>query len=309
MNRLAGIIVAVVGLLIAVLSALKVTAGLTSTGIILILFGLLIIGLSFIPKPESIDTPRMSTPETLAGIFYAPTEVFQNLRRHPRWLVAILLMSVFSAVYVNLFMYRLTPDRVANYAIDKTLEMPMIANNEEARKGVETGRAKALEDNRNPILRAGQAVNGFVGQVFLYAFFGAIFFLFALAMGGKMNYWQAFSAAVYAGFPIAVIRFVLSSIILFIKDPIDVHPIMGQTSLVQDSLNFLVVPAENPVIFVLLSTFSLLMFYWLWLNATGLKNTGENVSSSTAWTATVAIYGVMVILGVLSAFLFPSFIS
>ncbi len=309
MNRLAGIIVAVVGLLLTVLSVLKVTAGLTSTGVALLLLGLLMIGLSFVPKPESSETPRMSTAETLGAIFYAPTEVFQNLRRHPRWLVAVLVMSVLSAIFLNLFMYRLTPDRVANYAIDKTLEMSFIANNEDARKGVELGRAQALEDNKNPVIRAGQVVNSFVGQVFLYAFLGAVFFVFALVMGGQMNYWQAFSAAVYAGFPIAVIRFVLNSIVLFIKDPIDIHPILGQSTLIQDNLGFLVVPADNPVIFVLLSSFSLLMFYWIWLNSTGLKNAGEKVSSGTAWTATITIFVVMLLLGLVSALFFPSFIS
>ncbi len=309
MNRLAGIIIAVAGFLLAVLSAAKVTNGLTSTGILLVLLGLLVIGLSFVPKPDVVETPRMSTAETLAGIFYAPTEVFQNLRRHPRWLVAVLIMSVFSAIFLNLFMYRLTPDRVTNHTIDKTLEMPMIANNEESRKNVEIGRAQALADNKNPILRAGQAVNSLVGQVFLYAFLGAVFFVFALAMGGQMNYWQAFSAAVYAVFPIAVIRFVLGSIILFLKDPIDIHPILGQSSLIQDSLSFLVVPAQNPVIFVLLGSFGLLMFYWLWLNATGIKNAGEKVSNGTAWTATLTIYGVMVLLGVLFTWAFPGFIS
>jgi Yip1 domain len=309
MNRLAGIVIAVVGLLLTILSVVKVTAGLTSTGVCLILLGILVIGLSFVPKPDPIETPRMSTPETLAGMFYAPSEVFQNLRRHPRWLVAVLTMSVLSAVFFNAFMYRLTPDRVTNYAIDKTLEMSMIANNEEARKGVEVGRAQALEDNKNPVLRAGQAVNGFVGQVFLYAFLAAVYFVFALAMGGQMNYWQAFSAAVYAAFPMSIIRFVLSSIILFIKDPIDIHPIMGQTSLVQDSLNFLVAPAEHPVIFVLLSSFSLLMFYWVWLNSTGLKNAGEKVTSTIAWSATITIFVALLLLGLVSALLFPSFIS
>jgi hypothetical protein len=309
MNRVAGIIVAVVGLIIVALSVLKVTPGLTSTGVSLILLGALVIGLSFVPRPDPEDAPRMSTAETLTGIFYAPAEVFQNLRRHPRWLAALLLMSVMSVIFYNLFLFRLTPERVTNYAIDKTLEMPMVANNEEARKQVEAGRAQALADNKNPVLRAGQAVNSFVGQVFLYAFLGAVFFLFALAMGGKMNYWQAFSAAVYAYFPVAAIRFVLNSIILFIKDPTDIHPILGQSAMIQDNLSFLVTPSENPVLYTLLAAFSLLTFYWLWLNAIGLKNAGERVTSSIAWTATIAIFLLMVTLGVVMAFLFPSFIS
>lgn len=309
MNRLAGIIVAIIGIILIVLSFLKLIPVLTWTGICLILLGLLMVGLSFVPKPDTGDTPRMSTAETLAAIFYSPGEVFQNLRRHPRWLASLLIMSVFSAIFFNLFLYRLTPDRVTNYAIDKTLEMSLIANNEEARKGVEAGRPQALEQNKNPVLRGGQAVNSFVGQVFLYAFIALVFFIFALAMGGQINYWQAFSAAVYAGFPVTIIKFVLSSIILFIKDPTDIHPIMGQTSLVQDNLGFLFNAAQNPVIFVLLSSFSLLTFYWMWLNATGLKTTGEKVSSSIAWTATITIFVLTLLLGLTIALMFPSFIS
>ncbi len=309
MNRLAGIVIAIIGVIVIVLSVLKVFPGLTQTGISLTLLGILMIGLSFVGKPETDDTPRMSTAETLTAIFYSPGEVFQNLRRHPRWLAALLIMSVLSVVFFNLFLYQLTPERVTNYAIDKTLEMPMIANNEAARKNIEAGRAQTIEQNKNPVLRGGQAVNTFVGQVFLYAFFGLIFFLFALAMGGVMNYWQAFSAAVYASFPVSVIKFVLNSIILFIKDPTDIHPILGQNSLIQDNLNFLVSPSSNPVLYSLLSAISLLVIYSLWLNATGLKNTGEKVSPTIAWSATLTVFVIMVLFGAMMSWMFSGFMS
>lgn len=307
MNRLAGIIVAAIGLLIAVLGALKVLPGLTQTGVLLILFGGLIIGLSFVDKPEADAAPRMSTAETLTKIFYAPAEVFQNLRRHPRWLVAALIMSLCSVIYTNAFMHRLTPERVVNYAIDKTKEMSFL--DEKMRAEIENGRADAIEENKNPVRRAAQAVASFIGLVFWIAFLAAIFFLFVLAMGGKLNYWQAFSATTYAIFPIAVIRNVLSLIILHLKDPTDIHPIIGQSSLVQDSLNFVVKSADSPVLFTLLSSISILGFYWIWLNATGLKNAGEKVTPTTAWTSVLSVWLLGVVLGVLMALLFPSFLS
>lgn len=307
MNRIAGIVITVVGLIIAVLSFLKVIPALIGAGISLVLLGALMIGLSFVGKPDAEGVPRMSTLETLTGIFYAPTEVFQNLRRHPRWLIAVLVMSILSAVYFNAFLYRLTPERVTNYSIDKTLEMPMM--NDEARKKIEENRADSIAANKNPVLRAGQAVNGFVGQVFLYAFLGAVFLVFALAMGGKINYWQAFSAAAYASFPIAVIRFVLNTVILFIKDPTDIHPIIGQGSLIQDNLNFLTTSSQSPVLYTLLSSFSLLAFYWIWMNVTGLKNAGERVSPTTAWAATLTVFFVGVVLSVLAAWMFSGFMS
>lgn len=309
MNRLAGIVVAVIGFLVAVLSVLKVIPNLTSTGVVMILLGGLIIGLSFVNRPDPEGAERMSTPESLLNIFVAPTEVFQNLRRHPRWLAALLIMSLLGAVFANLFFYRLGPERVANFAIDKTLEMPMIQNNEQARKGIEESRPQAIADAKNPVVRAGQAISSFAGSVFLTAFAALIFFVFALALGGKMNFWQAFSATVYAMFPVAVLRFILNTVILFVKDPTDIHPITGQSNLIQDNLNFLLAASEHPVLYTIVGMFGLLWFYWIWLNATGLKNTGERVPSSAAWTATLSVFFLMVILAALAAFMFPSFIS
>lgn len=307
MNRIAGIIVAVIGLIIVALSLLKVLPGITGTGVALILLGGLMIGLSFVAPPDSEQTPRMTTAETLAKIFYAPAAVFQNLRRHPRWLVAVLIMTFVSAVYSNAFIYRLTPERVANYTIDKTKEMSMM--NDEARKQVEAGRPDAVDENANPVKRAGQAVNSFVGWVFWSAFLAALFFLFALAMGGKINYWQAFSAAVYSMLPVAVISQILNLIVLFSKDPDEIHPILGQSSLVQDSLNFLAAPATSPVLYSLLSMFGIFMFYQIWLRVVGLKNAGEQINSTTAWSAALTIWVVGLVLSVVLALLFPSFLS
>ncbi len=309
MNRLAGIIVAAVGLIIAVLSILKVVPGLTGAGVSLILFGGLLIGLSFVDKPPVEETERMSTVATLGNIFVSPGEVFTNLRRHPRWLVALLVMTVLSATYSNLFLNRLGPDRIANYAIDKTLEMGMVRDNEEAKKRVEEGRPQAIADMKSPIVRSGQAVSGMAWSFIGYSFLALIFFLFALAMGGKLNFWQALSVAVYAGFPMAVIRFVLNTVILYLKDPTDIHPLIGQQSLIQDNLNFLVLASEHPVIYTLLSSISLLAIYWVWMVVVGLKNGGERVSGSTAWSAALSVFAGLLLLGVTAAVLFPSFMS
>ncbi len=307
MNRLAGIIVAGLGFVVAVLSILKVVPGLTGTGVVMILFGGLIIGLSFINRPESDGTERMSTPSTLANIFISPSDVFRNLRRHPRWLVAMFVMSILSATYANLFINQLGAERVINFSVDKTLEIQWM--NDDARRGIEAGRATAIADAKNPIIRAGQAVSGFAASVFGFAVLAGVFMLFALAMGGKLNFWQAFSAVIYAVFPISIIKFILNTTVLFLKDPADVHPVLGQQSLIQDNLSFLVIPSEHPVLFTLLGSVSLILIYWIWMNATGLKNAGERVSGSVAWTATLTMYALLICFGVAMAFLFPGFIS
>ena len=309
MNRLAGIVVAAVGLAISVLAVLKVLPGLTGPGVLLILTGGLVIGLSFVPRPNADGDERMSTPATLLNIFLSPGKVFRNLRRHPRWLVALIIMSFLSAVYFNLFLYRLTPDLVTNYTIDKSLEMSYVQNNEKVRTSIEEGRPKALEDQKNPLIRGAQAVSGFCGALFGYAFLAAVFFLFVMAMGGQMNYLQALSAVIYAAFPVSVIRFILNSILLFLKDPSDIHPVRGQSTLIQDNLNFLVSPADHPVIFSILGVLGVLWFYWVWLNAIGIKDAGEKVSGSMAWTVALGVYVMLILLVGISGFLFGNFIS
>lgn len=307
MNRLAGIVVAVVGLVVAILGVMKIVPGLTQPGIALILLGGLVIGLSFIDKPESDGTPRMSTPETLLNIFISPADTFRNLRHHPRWLVAALIITILSAVFTNLFLYRLTPERVTNFAIDKTMEMPMM--NDQARQQIEAGRQDAINQNKDPIIKAGQAASSFAASVLKYCVYALIFLGFALAMGGKINFWQAFSVAVYAAFPVSIIHSILSSIILFLKDPADIHPILGQGNLVQDNLSFLFSPSASPALYTFAAYFSLLWLYWVWLVVTGLKNTGENVSGSTAWTTALSVFGILLLLGVASSVLFSGFMS
>jgi len=307
MNRIAGIVTAALGLVVAVLSITRVVPGLTPTGVILILVGGLVIGLSFIDQPDNEGVERMSTPSTLGNIFISPSEVFANLRRHPRWLVAALIMAIMSATYTNLFMNRLTPERITNFTIDKTLEMPMM--NDDARREIEKTREQTIADAKNPVTRVGQSVSSFAGSIFGYAFLALVFMLFTMAMGGKIHFWQAFAGVIYAAFPVAVIRFILNTLVLHLKAPEEIHPILGQQTLIQDNLNFLVVPAENPVIFTFLGMLSLLAFYWLWLNATGLKNAGEKVTSTIAWSATIGVYVVLMLLGVAMAALFPGFIS
>jgi len=310
MNRLAGIVSAVLGLIVIVLTVLKVVPGMWGTGLLLILVGVIAIGLSFVSGPEEDGTPRMSTAATIGNIFVSPGEVFQNLRRHPRWLAVLIIAAIVSSTYSVLFMQRLTPERVVNFMTDKTVQMPMIANNPEAVKNVEQGRPQAIADAQNPVLIAASFLNDFLGKVFLTALLSAIFFLFILALGGKANYWQAFAAVAYAWFPVAVIRNILGAVILYLKDPVDIHPVLGQSGgVLQDSLAFLIVPGEHPVLYVILGSFSLLSFYWIFLNSSGLKNAGEKVSSTTAWTATLVIFIIGILLFSGWVAMFPGFMS
>ncbi|MFN2511412.1 MAG: YIP1 family protein [Pyrinomonadaceae bacterium] len=304
--RVPAIALFVIGVLIATAGALKFVPGGLGTGGALAFWGALLFGLSFVrlPKRAPDAPPEMSVMEKLGGIFYEPSRVFQNLKAYPRWLVPFLLIAILSSVYYVAFVQRLTAERIVSYTADKMAETPFIPP-----QAVQQAREDGLDQAKNPVQKVGTAIKTFVGVFAFMAFLAALYMLGVLAFGGRINFWQAFAALIYASVPIVVIQKVISLILLYIKSPDDIHPIMGQETLVQDNLGILFTPAERPVLFVIASSIGLLSFYGLWLKATGLRHAGQRVTKAAAWGTAITFWLLGLLFIVIITALFPSFIS
>ncbi len=287
--------------------ALKFIPGGLGTGLAVAFWGALLFGLSFVrlPKPVPDAPPPMSAMEKLTGIFYEPSRVFQNLKAHPRWLAPFLVISILSVAYAAAFTQRLTPERIVSYTADKMAETPIIppeAVEQSARRGIGPG-----EESNSA---SGNGDQDLCGRVRVHErFWQRSTCLGFLVFGGRINFWQAFAALMYASLPIVVIQKVISLILLYIKSPDDIHPIMGQETLVQDNLGILFTPAEHPVLFVAASAIGLLSFYGLWLKATGLRNAGQRVSKAAAWGTAITFWVLGLLFLLIITALFPSFIS
>jgi hypothetical protein len=176
-------------------------------------------------------------------------------------------------------------------------------------EAVERTREQGLEQAKNPVQRVGTAIKSVVGTFVFMSILGALYMLGVLVFGGRINFWQSLCVIVFASIPIVVIQKLISLLLLYIKDVDDIHPIMGQESLVQDNLGVLFTPADHPVLFVIASAIGLLSFYGLWLKATGLKHGGQKVSKGAAWGTAVLYWMIGLLFIVAMAALFPSFIS
>ena len=247
----------------------------------------------------------MSGPQKVLGVFYEPSRVFRNLRAHPYWLAAFLVIGTVNAVYYAAFVQRLGPERIVDYTFEKMADSPIKPPADQ----MEQAKEAALQQEKQPIQRVQTAAKSFVG-VFVFACFIAVLsFLGVLAFGGRINFWQAFAAVLYSYLPVAVITYVVSLVILYVKNPDDIHPILGRQTLVQDNLGVLFAPADHPALFTLASAFGVLSFYGLWLRAKGLANAGQKVSSGAAWGVSITLWILGLILGMIFATLFSSFIS
>jgi len=302
----AGIALIVLGIIVLVAGIAGFITGGLGTGAAVCALGVLFLGLSFVSLPHVPDAPPpMSTVGRLTGIFFEPTNVFQNLRGHPRWLAAILIMGCLNAAYVTAFYYRLTPERIVNFTMDKLEESPLKPPPE----AMAVARQQGIEQEKSAAYQVGKVVKTVVGSFFGVAFIAALLLLGVLAFGGRMHFWQAYAVTAFAALPVAVIQKVISFIILFVKSPDDIHPLIGQETLITDNLGILFKAAEHPVLYVAAGAIGVLSFYRLWLTATGLREGGYKVSSSAGWGVAITLWVLGLLLGMAIAAIFPSFLS
>jgi hypothetical protein len=301
----AGIALIVIGIIIIVLGipGIALIVGGIGTGAAVCMLGILFFAFSFIRLPTVKDPPpKMSTGATLTGIFFEPTSVFRNLRAHPQWMAAILLVGVINGAYGLAFTHRLTPDRIINYTMDKLEDSPIKPPPE----AMARARTEGVEQAKAATYQAGDFIKKIVGGFFGVAFLAALALLGVLAFGGRMHYWQTYAVFAYVSFPVTLIQKGISFIILFLKSPDDIHPILGQETLVYDNLGLLVSSKDHPVLWVIATSIGVISFYRLWLTATGLREGGYKVSSSAAWGTTITLFLLFLLFGIAAAAVFGS---
>jgi len=307
MRRIVGVVIFVIGVLLIALGALKMVPGLApQTGIFGVLIGAVVFGLSFIkdsePGPDA--PPPLSPFERVTGTFFEPARIFENLHWHPRWLAAFVTIAISAAIYNVAFVQRLTPEVVVLAPIEKTIEGGWIPA-ERAEKVKEDAREAA----RSPITRITGPLTE-IGGIFLFmVFLAALLFVLALIFGGRLNFWQALCVAMYSSMPVIVIEKLLSLVLLYIKSPEDIDPVKGGRTLVKADLSILFSPTAHIYLYVIGGFFGLLTIYGLWLEATGLRRTGEKISSASAWTIALILWTIGLILALCAAALFPTFVT
>lgn len=299
-----GVIVAVAGI-----PKLGLLTGGLGTGAAMVFCGIVLFALSFIPLPVIPNAEEAPMPfvSKLIGIFFEPSRVFRNLRVHPRWLGAYAVIFVLSVIYSFAFVQRITPERIVEHMTQKIAEMgPPFAPPPDR---IEAMREAQLNQLKNPGERAQTVVKSAIGIFILGCFTAALCLLGVLAFGGRINFWQSLSVVFYYWLPITAIQKILGGVILYLKSPDDLHPILNQETALQDNLGILMSNSEHPVLFVLLSFIGLTWLYLIWLRAKGLHLGGTRVGSSAAWGVSIMLYVILMIAITIWTSLFSSFIS
>ena len=306
--RPVAIAVFVIGLIALGLSFPKIFPGGPSTGGVLCFGGILLFALSFIPLPVIPGAePPLSFFDRVTGIFYEPSRVFRNLRAHPQWFGAFAVVVVLTLVYSFAFVQRITPERIVEHITSKVAEMP--APFTPPPEVIEKMRTDQMSALKNPVERASGMAKSVVWLFVAGCIAAALCLLGVLVFGGRINFWQALSVVYFAWLPVVLIQKVLGIVILYLKSPDDLHPILNQETTLQDNLSILVSNVDHPVLYVMLSFIGLTWFYFLWLRAKGLNQGGTKVSSGAGWGVSIMLY-ILLFFGIsVWTSLFSGFIS
>jgi hypothetical protein len=310
-GRITGIVILLLGLLLLLGNMRFGVPNGKGLGILGMVLGAAFIGLSFVPAPRPApNAPEpLSTADTLTRIFYEPETVFKNLKHHPRWMAAVIVVALLAGLFQLAVFQRLGPERIAEDAANRVIEGGFLQGapiSPDDFRQMQIAQAIKTATVDKAFLPVG-AVAGWTLFVLVLA---SLHLLGVMAFGGKMNFWQAVSVTAYSALPPAVIATALNLVLLFTQSVDDIIPLKAQqNNLARADLGLLFSPAERPVLYTLAGFVGLFTIYRLWLTVTGLRTVADKIKSGSAWAIVLLLLLVGALLMSLMAIFLPTFVA
>jgi Yip1-like protein len=155
--------------------------------------------------------PQVETSEIkrLAGIFWEPKPVFEDLSGRPRWWVPLILLTVLALTYIGTFSRVVGWDTFIRHQYETNPRLQELSSDQ---------RAQAMEMQMKIGSRFAY-VGGALGMtVTCLAIAGILLGMFNLLGGASLKYKQAFSITCYSFLPTALST-ILSLIVMLFKNP------------------------------------------------------------------------------------------
>jgi hypothetical protein len=247
------------------------------------------------PPPAPVverEPPQMSEVGTLVGIFFEPGKTFEDLRRKPRFLLALVIVTLLATAYGFGLYYKVGPDNMKKFVAQQIDKSPQTQGMSAEQK------SSAVEMNMT------------IGKVARFAFpvilaliialVSLFYWLGAKAFGGTGNYLHALAVFVYSALPPALVGTIANFIVLALKSVDDIDIAASQRGVIHANPGFLLDGKAMPVLATLVGTLDVFMIWGWILAAIGLRITNR-ISSGSAWAITIIVALIGVALRVLGA--------
>ena len=221
----------------------------------------------------------------LIEIFYAPGKVFDYVRERRAWLIPFLAgLVLFGAMY-SYTVEQIGAGNITRHAFENSkFAANMTAEQKET----------AIAQADTPAGKGRTLAFTVVGYVVVTLVFALLFLAIAGVGGGPIKFSQALGTVAYSGWPIAVVRSILTVLVISLAtDKSDLDP---QRLLAFNAGAFLDKATTAKPLFALASAFDIITFAQMALAAYGLSKVAR-ISMTKALTGIVLIWIVFTVLG------------
>lgn len=234
------------------------------------------------PAPPVAAAPTKNFFERLVGVFFSPTETFEDIARKPDILWPLVLLIVVGVASSLLVMPHLDFDAVVEQQAEVMRKRnPNVSDADLAQMGRFT---KAISKVGGYVIPLVVIVGYLVVALVLWGAFRL--------MGGGGDYKHALSTTLYAYMPRMLLGGIIGTVIVMARGMVD--PTQMAT-IVKSSPAFLVDMKEQPLLFSLLSSFDIFILWTLFLLVLGfsivsrLSRARSAAIVITLWLVTVVV--------------------
>ena len=214
------------------------------------------------PPPEKIapvEQPEMSEVGSILNVFMEPGRTFEDLRKKPRFILGLILVSLIASVTVFALYQKMGEDGIRR------------AINEQFDKNPQA--ASMPPEQKQSMVNVNMTIQKYMPLMVLVivpiAMFviGLFYFLGAKAFGGNGGFLHAVSVVVYSSIPPSVVGGIASLIVLAIKSADDIDLTAAQRGgLVQANPTMFIDGKAQPVLAAILSSVDVFQI-WGWILA------------------------------------------
>jgi hypothetical protein len=217
----------------------------------------------------------------LTGVFVAPKKAFTDIASRPRWWIPVLLMGIFSTVYINAYSQRVGWDRIVRQGIEQS-------QRSENMSAQQREQAIAVGSTIAKFAGYGAVVFTLISIVISAAF---LMFMANTIMGADIRFGSMMGIVSY-GFLPQLLVVALSLLVMYLKPPEDFdlrNPLMFNAGAF--------VPGDAAQwLKTLAGSFDLFSFWIMALIATGISAASRKISFGKALSGVVFLWALFVAL-------------
>ena len=234
------------------------------------------------PAPPVEAAPTKNFFERLVGVFFSPTETFQDIARKPDILIPLIVLTLFAFATTILVMPRMDFE-------------PMIAQQTEQLQKQNPNMSEADAARMAGYTRAFGKVTGYAVPVLMiigYLIIALVLWGAFRLMGGTGGYKHALSTTLYSYMPRMLLGGLIGTIVIMARGTVDA---LQMATVVKTNPAFLVEMKEQPVLFSLLSSLDVFVLWTLFLLVLGFSIVSRLSKAKSAaivislWLITVVI--------------------